>query len=249
MSGQRSDFSTSYCENLTSSPNCGSLTFRNLLRNGFSVRALFVDSEKILKCKNERQEFHIRNDDMTTPQELRTRRLLLRSIERGDIPAIVCLAGAREIATTTAKIPHPYTENDAQSFLAHAEEDFREGRSVTFVVTILPGGELCGAVGLVITPEHERAELGYWMGVPYWGQGFATEAATAVVAFGFETLRLNRIHASHFVGNTASQRVLEKIGMRHEGTTRLRVRKWNQSIEVEIYGLLASEFRGAKPST
>jgi len=183
---------------------------------------------------------------MTAPQELQTPHLLLRSIEHGDIPAIVRLAGAREIAATTISIPHPYTEADAQSFLAHADDGFRAGRSVTFGVTISPCGELCGAVGLAIVPAQERAELGYWIGVPYWGQGFATEAASAVMVFGFETLRLHRIYASHFAGNTASQRVLEKMGMRHEGLSRQHVRKWNRFVDLENYGLLASEFRGEK---
>jgi ribosomal-protein-alanine N-acetyltransferase len=184
---------------------------------------------------------------MTAPQELRTPRLLLRSLERRDIPAIVRLAGAREIAATTANIPHPYTEDDARSFLAHAHDEFRAGSSATFAIS--PDGELCGAVGLVITPAHERAELGYWIGVPYWGQGFATEAASAVMAFGFETLRLNRIYASHFAGNVASQRVLEKIGMRHEGPARQHIRKWNRFVDLENYGLLESEFSGTKASS
>ncbi len=153
------------------------------------------------------------------------------------------LAGAREIAATTTNIPHPYTEDDARSFLAHADEDFRAGHSVTFAVALMPGRELCGAVGLTITPAHEHAELGYWIGVPYWGQGFATEAARTVMAFGFETLRLHRIHASHFTGNTASQRVLEKIGMRHEGPSRQHIQKWNRFVDLENYGLLASELR------
>jgi ribosomal-protein-alanine N-acetyltransferase len=183
---------------------------------------------------------------MTTPQELRTLRLRLRSFDPGDVPALVRLAGAREIAATTANIPHPYTANDAHRFLAYAEEEFRAGRSATFAVTSSPAGELCGAVGLVITPAHQRAEIGYWIGVPYWNQGFATEAARAAIAFGFETLRLNRIHASHFAGNTASQRVLEKVGMRHEGPSRQHLMKWNRFIDVENYALLASEFRGEK---
>ncbi len=187
--------------------------------------------------------------EMTAPQELRTPHLLLRSIERGDIPAIVRLAGAREIAATTISIPHPYTEADARNFLAHADDNFRAGRSVTFAVTISRGGELCGAVGLAIAPAQERAELGYWIGVPYWGQGFATEAASAVIAFGFEALRLHRIYASHFAGNTASQRVLEKIGMRHEGLSRQHVRKWNRFVDLENYGLLASEFGGEKTNS
>src|SRR5258708_31039544 len=128
---------------------------------------------------------------MTAPQELRTRRLLLRSFELEDIPTIVRLAGAREIAATTTNIPHPYTEDDARSFLIHSDEDFRAGRSVSFAVGISPGGELCGAVGLTFTPAHERAELGYWIGVPHWGQGFATAAAGAVIAFGCECARVH----------------------------------------------------------
>src|SRR5258708_36636375 len=122
---------------------------------------------------------------MTAPQELRTRRLLLRSFELEDIPTIVRLAGAREIAATTTNIPHPYTEDDARSFLIQSDEDSRAGRSVSFAVTISPSGELCGAVGLTLTPAHERAELGYWIGVPYWGQGLPSEAARAGLTLGF----------------------------------------------------------------
>jgi [ribosomal protein S5]-alanine N-acetyltransferase len=180
---------------------------------------------------------------MTAPQELRTASLLLRSFEREDIPAIVRLAGANEIAATTLNIPHPYSEDDAQSFLAKASEDFRAGRSVSFAISISPGGELCGAVGLHLAEVHKRAELGYWIGVPYWERGFATEAASAAVGFGFETLRLHRIYAHHFAGNTASQRVLEKIGMRHEGRSRQHIQKWGHFVDVENYGVLAEEFR------
>ena len=117
---------------------------------------------------------------MTAPRELRTARLLLRSFEREDVPAIVRLAGANEIAATTLNIPHPYSENDARSFLAKANEDFRAGRSVYLCHFDLPGRELCGAVGLHIADAHRRAELGYWIGVPFWGKGYATEAASAV---------------------------------------------------------------------
>ena len=179
---------------------------------------------------------------MTAPQRLRTVRLLLRSLEPGDVPALVRLAGAREIAATTLRIPHPYAESDALQFLAMASEDFRAGRSVSFAVSISPSHELCGGVGLELNQTHRHAELGYWIGVPFWGKGYATEAARAVVAFGFETLRLHRIFAHHFAGNKASQRVLERIGMRHEGRSRQHVQKWGRWIDLENYGLLAEEF-------
>ena len=183
---------------------------------------------------------------MTAPQELRTTRLLLRSFERKDISAIVRLAGARDVAATTSNIPHPYTDDDARSFLAYGQEELRAGRSAIFAITILKEGDLCGAVGLTINPLQRRAELGYWIGIPFWRRGFATEAASAVLAFGFETLGLHRIHASHFAGNIASQRVLEKIGMRHEGRARGHVLKWDRFIDLENYGLLAEESRNIK---
>jgi RimJ/RimL family protein N-acetyltransferase len=183
---------------------------------------------------------------ITAPQELRTARLLLRSVEREDISALVRLAGTREIAATTANIPHPYAEDDARNFIAHAENDFGAGRSTTYAVTIPPGNGLCGVVGLTIAPAHKRAELGYWIGVPYWGLGFATEAARAVMGFGFDALQMHRIYAHCFTGNIASQRVLEKIGMRHEGQSRRHIQKWDRLIDVENYELLACEYCGKK---
>ena len=179
---------------------------------------------------------------MTAPQEIKTARLLLRPLEQTDIPAIVRLAGAREIASMTANIPHPYTEQDARDFLARASEEFRSGRSLSFAVCISAARELCGGVGLNITPAHQRAELGYWIGAPFWGNGFATEAARAVVVFGFQTLALHRIYAFHFAGNAASGRVLQKIGMRHEGRSREHIKKWDRFIDLENYGLLKREF-------
>jgi RimJ/RimL family protein N-acetyltransferase len=183
---------------------------------------------------------------LTAPRELRTARLLLRSLESDDVPALVRLAGAREIAVTTLNIPHPYTEYDGHSYLSKTSEDCRTGRCVSFAISILPGRELCGGVGLNIVDSHRHAELGYWIGVPFWRRGFATEAARATVAFGFETLRLHRIYAHHFAGNAASKRVLEKIGMRHEGRSRQHILKWDRFIDVENYGLLAEEFSSAR---
>jgi len=186
---------------------------------------------------------------MTAPQELRTARLLLRSLERGDIPAIVRLAGAREIAATTLHIPHPYGSAEAEDFLARMDAECRQGHAAVFAVTISSSSELCGACGLHVASAQRRAELGYWIGVPYWGRGFATEAAHAVVEFGFNTLGLHRIHASHFAGNAASGGVLEKIGMRHEGRSREHVQKWGRFVDLENYGLLAAEFRSGTSKT
>ena len=183
---------------------------------------------------------------MPAPCELRTTRLLLRFHKQEDIPDIVRLAGAREIAATTLNIPHPYTDEDARKFLVESAEGFREGRSLSFAICRQPGGELCGGAGLAISETHQRAELGYWIGVPYWRRGYATEAARAMLAFGFANLGLHRIHAHYFAENIASGRVLQKIGMRPEGQLRNHFQKWNRFIDVENCGILAEEFREAE---
>ena len=95
----------------------------------------------------------------------------------------------------------------------------------------------------MIEPDHRHAELGYWIGVPFWKSGYATEAARAVVNHGFNTLGLHRIFATHFRDNLASARVLTKIGMRHEGCQRAHILKWGEFLDVEMYGMLASDPR------
>jgi RimJ/RimL family protein N-acetyltransferase len=88
-----------------------------------------------------------------------------------------------------------------------------------------------------------RAEMGYWLGVPFWSQGIATEAARAVLRYGFEHLNLHRIHAFHFVRNGASDRVMQKIGMQHEGTLRHHDHKDDHWEDLVSYGILADEWR------
>ena len=93
---------------------------------------------------------------------------------------------------------------------------------------------LVGAVGLEINQRHGRAELGYWVGKLYWNQGYCTEAARAAVRHGFEVLGLRRIHAFHFRRNPTSGRVMQKVGMIHEGRLRQHVRKWETFEDLEM---------------
>lgn len=147
--------------------------------------------------------------------EIRTPRLLLRACTLEDAPRIAELAGAKEIAATTLLIPHPYTLRDATSWIATHQTALERGEAVNYAITM--SGELVGMIGLRIQRAHQRAELGYWVGVPYWGRGIATEAARALVMHGFDRLGLRRIYAYHFAGNPASGRVLQKAGMKPEG--------------------------------
>jgi RimJ/RimL family protein N-acetyltransferase len=115
--------------------------------------------------------------------------------------------------------------------------------SVQFAITHREKGFLIGGIGLNnINKEHENAELGYWIGKPYWGKGYCTEAARTVLKYGFEVMRLNRIHANHYTRNPASGRVMQKIGMKHEGHLRQHVKKWGKFEDSEVYGILRSEY-------
>jgi [ribosomal protein S5]-alanine N-acetyltransferase len=169
--------------------------------------------------------------------ELKTIRLLMRPYREEDISTLVRLLGAREVAATTLRIAHPYTEADARAFLKA-----QESPAAKFGMFEVSTGDLVGGIGLSVEEQHQRAELGYWVGVPYWNKGYATEAAREMVRHGFEDLKLNRIYAGVFGGNPASEQVLRKIGMKHEGTSRQHFLKWGKFLDDECYGMLAADW-------
>ncbi len=156
---------------------------------------------------------------------IEAQRLILRRFELSDSAAVQRLAGDRAIAATTLRIPHPYEYGDAMRWIGEHKERFEKGQEVVFAIVKQASAELVGAAGLTINREFNSAELGYWIGKDYWGQGYCTEAARAVVRYGFEQLGLNRIHAHHLASNPASGRVMAKVGMVREGLLRRHVKK------------------------
>lgn len=171
---------------------------------------------------------------------LETARLVLRAFVPGDAPRVRELAGDRAIAATTMNIPHPYPEGAADEWIASLPELFASGRVVSFAVTLRATGELIGGCGLRLNELHKRAELGYWIGKPYWNNGYATEAAKAVIGYAFAR-GFNRVFAEHYHTNPASGRVLRKAGMSFEGVLRQHMIKWGEPMDMHIYSILASE--------
>lgn len=176
---------------------------------------------------------------------LQTERLVLRAFTLKDAPGVQRLVGEWEVARTLLSVPHPYGDSMAEEWISGHRSEFERGESVHFAVVLREQAALCGACGLMINSRDNNAELGYWVGVPHWGLGYATEAAREVVRYGFEELRLHRVYAAHFGSNPASGRVLRKIGMGYEGTRREHHRKWSDYEDRVEYGLLASEWRAA----
>ena len=175
------------------------------------------------------------------PPTLTTARLVLRPFSLSDAPDVQRLCNVRDIALNTLLIPHPYPDGMAENWISRQPESFAKGEVVSFAITLADGGALVGAIGMRVQLENDCAEIGYWIGVPYWGRGFATEAASAVIAYGFDRLVLNRIFAEHFTRNAASGRVLQKAGMRHEGTLRQAHKKWGEYVDSELYAILRGD--------
>ena len=182
---------------------------------------------------------------------LRTVRLILRPFDEHDAPAMLPLIGDKRIAAMTANIPHPYESHHAQQWLSERCARWADGTGIVFAVctpdAANPRGNLVGAVGLHGDPSQKRLEVGYWIGAPFWGKGYATEAARAVVDFGFRDLGMHRIHAYHFMGNDASGRVLEKAGLKREGVARGYVIKWGVPQDSVLYGLTRPDWEAQQP--
>ena len=176
---------------------------------------------------------------MTIPT-LNTQRLTLRPFTLDDAPVVQRLAGDREVASTTFNVPHPYEEGAAEAWIGTHAADWK-ARSMLVLAVTVQGDDLIGAISLHLSFPHRRAELGYWIGVPYWNRGYATEAGRALLDYGFDELGLNRIDAHYIMRNPASGRVMEKLGMKPEGTLRQHMMKWDVLEDVALYAVLASE--------
>lgn len=182
------------------------------------------------------------NELPSTLPRLESPRLVLRAATLDDVDAIARLAGRKEIADTTATIPHPYTKEHARHFVENQGALLTSGKAMVFVVERKADRQLVGNTGIKdLDPVNNQAEMGFWIGVEHWRQGYATEAAGTLLNYAFDGLGLNRVAAHFMVRNPASGRVLEKIGMRREGLLRERIKKWGVFEDVVTMAILRSD--------
>ena len=179
---------------------------------------------------------------------LTTPRLVLNRLVGDDVAVVTELAGDRAVADTTISIPHPLDRHTARTWLQRLATSDALGDSLHLAVRRRYEGDLVGVATLrEIDRGHEQAELSFWIGRPYWGQGLAGEAVGALITYGFTALGLNRIYAYHMVRNPASARVLERQGFTQEGLLRQRVKKWDVYEDVVVRALLRRDWVGAAP--
>lgn len=186
---------------------------------------------------------------MAEVPRLVTERLVLRPFHVSDSLNVERLAGAREVADTTLTIPHPYPSGGGTQWIATHAAAWESRDNLALAICAQPTpSELLGAISLHLSLAHSHGEIGYWIGVNSWGNGFATEAARALVAYAFAELELHRVQGRHFTRNTASGRVMQKLGMRLEGVHRDAYRRWDRFEDVAVYAVLAPEWNLAARS-
>lgn len=166
-----------------------------------------------------------------------TERLLLRPLRSADAKDVQRLAGDEAISRDALNIPHPFEDGMAEAWISGLGED-----AAVFAVTLKSNGEFIGVAGLTVHRKDSKAEIAYWVGREFWGGGFASEAARAVLNYGFTVMNLNRIFGNCLSRNAGSARVMRKIGMSKEGTLVQDVFHRGVFEDVDCYAMIRRDF-------
>ncbi|MGF1717107.1 GNAT family N-acetyltransferase [Photobacterium chitinilyticum] len=145
---------------------------------------------------------------------LTTERLILRPFQLSDSTKIQKLAGDEMIANGTINIPHPYSDGIAGQWIGKLLAGWQSQQSAIYAITLKSNYQLIGCVGLH-NIANNNAQLGYWIGVPFWGQGYCTEAAKRLTEFGFKRMELEMIYGQHLSRDPSPGKIMQKIGMEH----------------------------------
>ena len=176
---------------------------------------------------------------------INTDRLYLRKPLAEDISHIVTHANNPKVANMTLNMPYPYHTDDAIQWIAMANKGIEDKSHVIFAITNSADNAFMGGIGLRVNERFNRAELGFWLGEPFWNQGYMSEAVPAVIKFGFRELKLHKIVARHLPNNPASGRVMIKNGMIKEGELKDHVRRKGKYLSLIQYRLTKPEYETA----
>jgi len=172
---------------------------------------------------------------------LESNRLILRPFSQKDAKRVRELAGVFDVSRYTEAVPYPYKDGDAEDWISTLPEEYSSGKGATFAIEHKESGSLMGGIGLGICDVHKKANLGYWLGRPYWSNGYCSEAAKRLIDYAFEERSIHRIYARHMECNPASGRVMQKIGMTLEGKLKDDIQKEGVFHTMHIYGITNSE--------
>ncbi len=180
---------------------------------------------------------------------LETERLLLRKLRLEDAGDLFEYASDPEVSRYTTWEAHK-TIDDSRAILSQWMDLYATGQVAPWGVVHKGDAKLIGTCGFVSwAPRHARAEVAYALSRKYWNKGYTTEAVRAVIAFGYNTMRLNRIEARCEIPNVGSARVMEKVGMKFEGVLRQQLFVKGVYVDLKMYSILRAEWAAAAGRT
>lgn len=172
-----------------------------------------------------------------------TERLLIRDYKKTDVDGFLRVVRQPEIYATTYGIPQNYSKLRAEWWLRTIKENKKNNSSYEFAVFLRDTGRYIGNVGLInVSFEHNRADISYYIDKDCMNKGYATEAAKEMLKYGFETFGFNKIQGICMSCNPASRRVMEKIGMKYEGTLRKDLLKDGFYYDIDRLSILKDEY-------
>ncbi len=167
-----------------------------------------------------------------------TDRLLLRLFNESDANEVRRLCNNFNLHKSTLNLPYPYSLECALSWIEEHEQNFDLDRMYEFAITDKHSGQLFGAIGISSKEIDRNGEIAYWVGEEYWGKGYGTEAAKAVIEFVFKEKNYHRVYARHFKSNPASGEIMKKCGMVYEGTLKDHIYKNDGFEDLVLYGMI-----------
>ncbi|HAS6746125.1 TPA: GNAT family N-acetyltransferase [Vibrio parahaemolyticus] len=166
-------------------------------------------------------------------QEIESNRLILRPFSLAEAKRVAELAGDKQISEMTANIPYPYSVSDAESWIRTHEALFLSGKGVVYAIVLKDTSEVVGAISFPKL-ENGLGILGYWLGVPYWGRGYATEASKSLISYAKKHYGLTKLQVMHLVGNERSRSVITKLGVKYVGDQVNRMQGKDREVSVYI---------------
>ena len=173
---------------------------------------------------------------------IQTPRLLIRKLSIADAEDIYAVSSNPNVSRYVLWDTHRSIMDSRAMIRAHLRS-YRNEEPASLAIELKENGRVIGTIGFLwIDREHNSAEIGYSLGEPYWNNGYMTEALRAMLAFGFDKLYLNRIEACFDVSNTASGRVMAKVGMQKEGLHRKKLYNKGRYIDIEMWSILMEDY-------
>ncbi len=164
--------------------------------------------------------------------------MLLRLFKKEDAETVSRMCNNYNLYKSTLTLPYPYTLDCALLWISTHEQNFEENKRYEFAVTDKFSGQLYGAISMSNQQPHRNGEMGYWIAEEYWGNGYGTEAAKAVIEFVFSEKKYHRVYARFLKSNPASGKIMEKCGMEYEGIQKDHVVKNGLFEDVVLYGII-----------